>query len=532
VGSPWRAAPLLAVLGVGLPAAAAAQETSDAVRIRRILVESRGIFPEANGALLPKLADAFHATTHESVIRRELLFREGEVLDLERVAETERNLRRYPYFRDVRLRVEAVGDGEVDVHVETFDAWTTEIGIRGGSDGGETRFGASVQENNFLGLGKRLGFELQVGPDRTTNQLLYEDPQLFDGAAVLQLAAGINSDGTHYRVHVGREFRTVDTPWGATVTLEQNAFDTRIWNSAVETARWQTQARFGEISAGRLLTPEGGRPLTRVFAGFRYQERNFAEDPEFVSSSPAPSPRRFGFLYSRLEWIRPDWLATQGVARLARTEDIDLGSTASVELGWSPPFFAGESAWSGQLLLSHGIRIPNGYLRGDLQASSRYQGGLPANTLAQAQLLAVWKPSEASRHTLLARGLVGAGWALDEDVQLAADGTTGLRGYRVHSYTGDRRVLLNLEDRMLMTGELAHFFQLGAAGFVDAGYAWPKGAPWRFSDLRTDVGVGLRIQLTRASHNGLIRLDLAWPLQPDPLGRRAPLLSFSGSQAF
>jgi hypothetical protein len=515
-----------------LPAGAEAQSGNDAVRIRRILVENQGIFPDAGGAFLTRLADTLHATTRESVIRRELLFHEGEELDFERVQETERNLRAYPFFREVRLRVEPVGDGEVDVHVETFDAWTTEVGVKAGSDGGQTRFGASVQENNFLGLGKRLGFEINVGPDRTTNELLYEDPQFLDGAAVLQLAAGINSDGTHYRVHAGREFRTLDTPWAATLTLEQSVFDTRMWDAGVETARWATQARVGEISLGRLLTEEGSRPLTRAVAGFRYQEQVFSEAPDFGEAPPPPSTRRFGFFFGRMEWIRPDWLATHDVARLARTEDIDLGSVASLELGWSPPGFSGESAWSGRLLLTHGVRIPHGFLRGDIRGSSRFETGKPANALAEAQLLAVWKPTPDSWHTLLARGLIGAGWELDDDVQLAADGTTGLRGYRAHSYTGDRRLLLNLEDRMRLTGELAHFFQLGAAAFADAGYAWPKGVPWRLSDLRTDVGVGLRIQLTRASHNGLIRLDVAWPLQPDPLGRTAPLFSFSGSQAF
>jgi hemolysin activation/secretion protein len=117
-------------------------------------------------------------------------------------------------------------------------------------------------------------------------------------------------------------------------------------------------------------------------------------------------------------------------------------------------------------------------------------------------------------------------------VQLAADGASGLRGYRLHAFTGDRRLIANLEDRIRLTPELLHLFQLGAAVFVDAGYAWPAGSPIRLSDLRLDAGVGLRIALPRAAKHSLLRFDLAYALRPDLLGRRGWLVSFSSSQAF
>jgi outer membrane translocation and assembly module TamA len=91
---------------------------------------------------------------------------------------------------------------------------------------------------------------------------------------------------------------------------------------------------------------------------------------------------------------------------------------------------------------------------------------------------------------------------------------------------------LNLEDRVRITRELFHLFEIGAAAFVDAGYAWPVGAPMRLSDLRADAGAGLRVALPRAPSLGLFRLDLAYALKPDLRGRRGWLVSFSSSQAF
>jgi len=73
---------------------------------------------------------------------------------------------------------------------------------------------------------------------------------------------------------------------------------------------------------------------------------------------------------------------------------------------------------------------------------------------------------------------------------------------------------------------------LGAAAFVDAGYAWPTGEAVRFADLRVDAGLGLRVGLPRASRHALFRIDLAYALRPDLRGRRGWLVSFSSSQAF
>jgi hypothetical protein len=154
------------------------------------------------------------------------------------------------------------------------------------------------------------------------------------------------------------------------------------------------------------------------------------------------------------------------------------------------------------------------------------------NSISEGSLLAVWRPVRNVAQTVVGRVALSLGNALDRDFQLAADGATGLRGYRLHAFTGDRRLLVNVEDRVRITPELLHLFEIGAAAFVDAGYAWPVGAPMRLSDMRVDAGVGLRIALPRASRLGIFRLDLAYALRPDLQGRRGFLVSFSSSQAF
>ena len=53
----------------------------------------------------------------------------------------------------------------------------------------------------------------------------------------------------------------------------------------------------------------------------------------------------------------------------------------------------------------------------------------------------------------------------------------------------------------------------------------------RFYDAKSDVGIGLRMGLPRTPKN-LLRIDLAYALNRDPLGRKGWLVAFSSGQAF
>jgi hypothetical protein len=87
----------------------------------------------------------------------------------------------------------------------------------------------------------------------------------------------------------------------------------------------------------------------------------------------------------------------------------------------------------------------------------------------------------------------------------------------------------NVEARVHLVSEILQLVSLGVAAFGDCGWSW--GDPDGYWHL-ADAGVGLRIGITRASKNSLVRIDVARAIRPDPLGRTGWLLSFSSGQAF
>lgn len=511
-------------------ATAASLRAQDPPQIREIRIESENVFEDAETSFLARVADAVHGVTRPEVIRRELLFSEGETLDPAKLAETERNLRALGLFRSVKIQVEPVGD-QVDVIVRTRDGWTTQVNASLGRAGGRNKFGAEIEENNLLGFGKSLAVSYASNSDRDTRSISYQDPQLLGRRLSLDVVYASLSDGDRRRFALTSPFRSLQTAFAGAAIYEEGRQSTHIYGGGSEVAQFRTDSEYLELSAGKRILSDSLRPIARLTAGYRREESKFTL--EEGSPDSLPDSRQFGYFFGRVELLRPDFVVEHGIYSMSRDEDFDLGSQASLELAYSPRLFGAEKRFAARLQLASGLSLPAGFLIGSLSGKTRARpDGSFESTLAEGSLLAVWRPVKGVPQTVVAR--VGLAWGerLDRDFQLAADGATGLRGYRLHAFTGDRRLLFNVEDRVRITRELLHLFEIGAAAFVDAGYAWPVGAPVRLSDLRYDVGAGLRIALPRAPRLGLFRLDLAYALRPDLQGRRGFLVSFSSSQAF
>ncbi len=84
--------------------------------------------------------------------------------------------------------------------------------------------------------------------------------------------------------------------------------------------------------------------------------------------------------------------------------------------------------------------------------------------------------------------------------------------------------MLNVEHRIFSGTEILQLFSLGAVVFVDTGTAVPRDQPLKFSSLRTDAGLGIRVAISRAATNPILRLDCAYafefrPARPARLAR-------------
>lgn len=214
-----------------------------------------------------------------------------------------------------------------------------------------------------------------------------------------------------------------------------------------------------------------------------------------------------------------------------RFEDFNLGRQYSVEAAVSPRI-AGAPMNSAfvSAAYSDGVSAgPAAFILHSASIESRFDGG-PQNAILRAGIYAVRRTGERHPSTFVGRIVFNNAWHMDREDQFFADGLTGLRGYRAHTFAGSRSLVLNAEQRFYLGRELLQLYSPGVVGFVDAGNA-TNGSFTELMRLKADLGVGIRIGLPRTPKN-LFRFDVAYALNRDPRGKRGLLISFASGQAF
>ena len=104
---------------------------------------------------------------------------------------------------------------------------------------------------------------------------------------------------------------------------------------------------------------------------------------------------------------------------------------------------------------------------------------------------------------------------MDTPFQLTMGGRGAVRGLEEEDFPAGRRVLLTLEDRILVHWPAPELFDMGFTLFADAGRGWSGEVPWGVdSGWKGAVGAGLRLGFP-AGTRVVARLDLAFPLGMD-----------------
>jgi Outer membrane protein/protective antigen OMA87 len=506
-------------------------QTEPPLRIGTITVRPLDVYSndEARHGRLYQLADSLHIETRKSVIEKFLLFREGDVYSPERLAETERNLRALQFLKSASVVAAPPHDGVVDVVVTTQDSWSIAPETQAGSKGGKSTVGATLAETNLLGLGKDLELGWSRGVDRTRIGVNYNDPAFFAPYWRAAFGYAVNSDGYDHQFAVARPFYSFATPWAVELSFTGFRQSDHLYGDGHEIERFRQKHREIVASYGLALNPNDAH-AHRITAGFHAVDDSF-----FLTDSPAqqvlPSDRRFRYLFVRYDSMANDFVKLNFVNKDIRYEDFNLGRQVSIEAAISPRALgAGRTTTSVRLAAGDGKWLGDGFVIPAVSLSSRLDGGMQ-NGIATSSLLFVRRGGRASYPTtFLSRVSLSSGWRMDAEHQFFADGLTGLRGYRAHAFAGSRSLVVNVEERLYLGREILQLASPGIVAFADAGNA-TSGGFTSLMHLKSDVGIGLRLGLPRTPKN-LLRVDLAYALNRDPLGRKGWLIAFSSGQAF
>ena len=498
--------------------------------IAGIVVERHNVFDlddSSQDNRLFRLADGIHSMTREGVIRRELLFSVGDPYTPGLLSETERNLRRLPFIRKVEVSAVATSSGPV-VLVRAWDSWTLELAGNFKRAGGVSTAGLGVADSNVLGFGKGVGAAYTKNASVVSRSVSYDDPQFLRSRANLNLSAAEASDSRHYGLNLSRPFYATIARSAVSVSGEYSegrisAYQGLVPVGTIERRNYDSALTYGYALEASL------RRTRRLSVSLENQHADYLAVPDQTTLF-VPQADQHTSLVLAYDYQETSFIKQKRIQKLSRDEDFNMGWGVSPSIGYAPrsallgstgekiepklDVRKGFSSELGQFLFLRGAYLST-YVNGG-------NGGRVATL--EANYFCRYFP----RNTLAARALLDHGWRLDGYTQLKLGEDSGLRGYRAEQFTGNRRLLFNVEDRIFFFEDAGHLLDAGGVLFFDSGYVWMPEEAFRFDDLKSSVGFGLRLGATRSSTNEPLRIDVAHALNDNHFPTRWTLLIQAG----
>ena len=504
---------------------AAAQETSalEALELRgatigAINIQIDNVFNTSDPAENKRLyrwANNVHVTTRPSVVEDVLLFESGDALSAQLIAESERLLRDRRYVADATITPGAYdpATNTTALNVWMRDAWSLEPDIKLSRTGGENEFGVGLSEDNLFGRGKSMTLSYESNVDRDIRFFGYRDSNLFGSRKQLNATIVDMSDGHQYSFAVGRPFYSLDTRWS-------------VWSDLYDDERVDAIYDLGEVidefrHETRVLSVQGGRSrglvdgvALRWLAGLNFEDDVFEPNPAFGPPLLLPEDRRLIYPWGGIQWIGDDWREMSDLNDMGRIEDISLGLNLVTRLGFATPALDAD-----RRATLFNFRADRGWEPGgdgklalfSARAETREEDGELLNTIVS--LSGRYMRRNFGDELFLVSLQTVFGNHLDAENQVMLGGDTNLRGYPLRYQSGERSVLINIEQRFYTDFYAFRLIRFGYAFFLDAGRVTgddPRMTP----NLGTlyNVGMGLRLTSPRSSSNSVVHVDLAFPI--------------------
>ena len=497
-------------------------------------VSTSDVFPDPDlGLVLPSLVNGIHWTTREGVVHREAWFEAGQTVTEGDRRELERNLRATGLFGEVVVRaVPGELPETVDFAVETRDRLSLIFGVSGALVGSVGEVAGTLGESNLLGLGDQLVVRYEQNTeDELTGTLNYRDRHFLGRFLRFDLEAGVTEEGERYGVRFSKPLQHLGDQgsWLLGASFAEAEVDFFEGGSTVAEVPERTTQVFGEWSAAR--GPRTAR--WRFGAAANFDDRAFGPAVgQVFGGLVVPGDTRTAFVGPLIgfdRFVRFDEVT--GLDTLDFVQDLSLGSSIELRVG---PSFRNERGQSSQTQLGATLGARTAFA----PTQSSYITGTASGTLRQSAGRAVgWSASTSlhgyqlfSAHTLA--GSLTYDQVFESEnllVELTLGEDNGLRGYPAREFSGERRIRLNLEERF-DTGLEFSSLELGLVGFFDAG--WVAERDQSLSDPFRSIGVGLRLGSSEFFGGGVLRFDVAFPLDEIPGGSDNVQISVALGQVF
>lgn len=477
--------------------------------IRNIYINQIDVFgPEINDTSVNNLSwwqeagNELHINTAERIIKKNLLFSEGEGIDPYEISDNERLLRDLPFIQDARIFiVNSCGMCDsADILVRTKDVWSIGLdGIVESVNAGRI----DIFDRNIFGV----GHELQ-------NSIFWDGKQEeligYEGKFQMRNIGGsfINTQvnyaqvfqNRYYGFNINRRFITDQIKYAGGISAQRleglqavRYLDTVIIASPVERT-------FTDAWIGRSFDINGGNEFftsrAQLVLALAYHNRRFDLRPRVDENLNYIFHNR-GMVLGSISFVKQNFYRSNLIYSFGRTEDIPYGDKFTVLFGpefneFYNRFYLGFSYLKGNYLNENGYLQSEISLGGFVNNESLQQGvfKLRLNYFSNLYVLRAFKFRQFVRFNYV------EGINRFENEFIGVNSPSDVTGLTSPVFFGNRKVVSNLETVVFSPYQYLGFrfaFFIGA----DFGFLGKRNVPIFDSEPFTALNIGVRIRNER-----------------------------------
>jgi hypothetical protein len=483
--------------------------------IDSILIDNRNIFdidkPEFDRFLF-RMANRFHWTTREDVVRREVLQEVGEHFSAALAEETARNLRGRLQLYDAWIEVEPLSDSSLLMRVVTIDEWSTSLILVVERSGDVSRYRVGPAERNLFGRNYYFTAQWAYESDKGDYALGGFVGRRLGGLPV-QLAAAYSGDpkGGVKRLDLTHPYYDLAQAWsyGFTVLKLSGQRDIYIDGELVGSSHRDDDGAHFELSHRTDIGDfKAITAMEYTYKFARVSDRRISPGSDSAEvGARFPNDSLYHLVQLGIGTQGTRFLKLERVDGFGYTEDFLLGPFSRVKIGRA--FERGKALFD-EVSLGLAWRT---YAHSTMLSASGQ--GLVRSEKGRAVRRLFWLTSRLYNLSLpFVTFAVGADyahdWTGDAAENLSLGGRRGgLRGFEEHFLTGNRRFVAHVEGRLFLGLRILSAY-IGGVAFADMGRTWKPGETFELRDLYGSAGLGARISFERASRDALIGIDLGY----------------------
>lgn len=465
-------------------------------RIRKIIIQRLNAFGAnvSNPGLyqpkgLEKLLNETHVNTNENIIRKNLIFNEGDSISPLKLADNERLLRQLPYIDDATIVIVPVSSEEADIIVVTKDVYSigADFTLKSKTKGSFWLF-----DKNIFGSGHEFRVEIPYSgssKDSPGVGLTYSINNIKKSFVNLDLIYYNGLGKKSYTVTFYRNLVTSETKYAGGILVRQMFTSADLDTLPVPEP---LQYNYQDLWLMRSFLVDRNS-VTRIIGGLRFINDNIYERPQINPNSYYALQRK-ELLLGSVTFSRQKFYKSNLIYSYGKAEDIPYGGLFRITGGIERNEFKNRAYLSGDAAV--GGSLPE---LGYFQISAGLGSFLRDGTAEQGMLISklAYVSNLIFLGTYKIRNFVNMdytrGFNRYSDEYLKMTREKGFTGFRNDSIKVGQRVRVNLES-VLFSPINYYGFRFAFFGFADM--AFLKGINHFTSRgvFLTGLGIGIRIR--------------------------------------